>query len=322
MPMTPRILVDLALAASLAGIRSIPLLIVTYHRVPEVPDAMLPSEPHAAAFRLQMEFVARHLRPLPLPEAVDRLYAGTLPKRAICITFDDGYANNHDVALPVLRSVGVPATFFIATGYLDGGIMFNDEIIEAMRRSPRTTLDLSPLGFRVFDLAGVDARRRAAREINTALKYRSVLERGSLVTQIRHFAEADVPASLMMTTHQVRALQAAGMDVGGHTSTHPILARLPDEEASREISAGRTRLGEILGAPPRSFAYPNGRPGDDFEVRHAEMVKAAGYSYALSTVTGGARESSDRWQIPRITLWSRTVPRLTANLMSHYARAR
>lgn len=320
--MAYRFLVDSALRLSAMAASAASLLIVTYHRIPDKPDPLLPSEPHEEAFRFQMAFLARHLRPLLLPEAVDRLYGGSLPARAVCITFDDGYANNHEVALPVLRRLGIPATFFIATGYLDGGLMFNDGIIEAVRRSPRQSLELSSIGLGTHSLESIDARRRVVRALISSLKYRPHRERASLVAQVQERAEAHVPDNLMMTTAQIRALHASGMDVGGHTISHPILTQLPDDEANREIAQGRSDLTRILGTAPRSFAYPNGHPGEDFESKHAAMVAAAGYSYALSTVLGCARPTSDRWQIPRVTLWSRTVPRLTANLVSLYAKSR
>ncbi|MBN8279288.1 MAG: polysaccharide deacetylase family protein [Gammaproteobacteria bacterium] len=319
--MLPQIALDVALLAAGLGPARRPLAIVTYHRVPAAADPMLPREPHAAPFRAQMEFVARHLRPLPLPDAIGHLYAGTLPRRAICITFDDGYANNHDVALPILRSLGVPATFFVATGYLDGGIMFNDAVIEVLRRHSAPTLDLTDLGFGQLSLANTDQRRAAARRIYGHVKYQSRADREALVARLCGLTGVTLPRDLMMTCDQVRALQAAGMDVGGHTISHPILARLADDDAREEIAGGRARLAAILGAAPRSFAYPNGRPGDDFEPRHAQMVADAGYAYALSTIPGCATPGADRWSIPRVTLWSRTPLRLTANLLKLYAAA-
>jgi peptidoglycan/xylan/chitin deacetylase (PgdA/CDA1 family) len=70
------------------------LLILTYHRVCPEPDALIPDNAHAAGFGRQMQVLARAFRVLPLTEAVERLHAATLPARAVCITFDDGYADN------------------------------------------------------------------------------------------------------------------------------------------------------------------------------------------------------------------------------------
>jgi peptidoglycan/xylan/chitin deacetylase (PgdA/CDA1 family) len=111
------------------------LLVLIYHRVLPTRDPLLPDEPDAADFSAQMDLIGRNFRVLPLREAVQRLRSGDLPARSVSITFDDGYANNCEVALPILRERGIPATVFVATGFLNGGRMFNDTVIEAIRRA-------------------------------------------------------------------------------------------------------------------------------------------------------------------------------------------
>src|SRR5262249_56576651 len=108
---------------------------------------------------------------LPLPEAIERLRTGALPSRAAAITFDDGYADNCTVAMPILSRLRLPATFFVATGFLDGGRMWNDTVIESVRRAG-DELDLSSLGLGHYSLPDATARRRAFAAILPALKYR------------------------------------------------------------------------------------------------------------------------------------------------------
>ena len=93
-----------------------------------------------------MRWVKRTFNVIPLREGVAGLKAGRLPARALSITFDDGYANNESIAAPILARLGLHATFFIATGFLDGGRMFNDTIIETVRAARGTELDLQALG--------------------------------------------------------------------------------------------------------------------------------------------------------------------------------
>ena len=119
------------------------LTVLIFHRVHPGQDAMFPGEMHAATFRERMGWVREWFNVLPLDEAVAALARGTLPARALAITFDDGYADNFTVALPILQQLGLPATFFIATGFLDGGRMWNDTVIEAMRA--RTGADARPV---------------------------------------------------------------------------------------------------------------------------------------------------------------------------------
>lgn len=281
------------------------LSILIYHRVLPEPDALLPGDPDAARFRRQMRLLARCFNPLPLAEAVDRLRSGTLPARAACVTFDDGYADNATVALPILREEGVPATFFIATGYLDGGRMFNDTLIETVRRLPAGEHELGPagLGRRRIDS---DADRAALiGELVMSLKYLGVRERGERAEDLAAALGVTLPSDLMMTTAQLRSLAQAGMDIGGHTVNHPILTACPAEEARREMREGKETLEDLLGRPVTLFAYPNGRPGKDYRPEHAVMARELGFTAAVSTAWGSAHRGSDPWQLPRFTPWDR-----------------
>src|SRR6185503_4669404 len=100
------------------------LSILIYHRVLHAPDPLFPEEVWAEQINSQLEVVKRWFTVLPLSDAVARLRTGRLPRRAACITFDDGYADNAVEALPILRRQGMPATFFVATGFIDGGRMW------------------------------------------------------------------------------------------------------------------------------------------------------------------------------------------------------
>lgn len=312
--------IDLALG--LAGLRpgGHGLLVLTYHRVLSQSDPLMATEPDAVLFRRQAGFLARHCSVLPLGEAIVRLRASSLPRRAVSITFDDGYANNARVALPILREVGLSATFFVATGYLDGGCMWNDVVIEAVRGAPEPVLDLGSLGLGRYSLESLDARRRSLAQLLDRLRYLPGPERSGLSRQVAAQAGVDPPTDLMMTEAEVRHLHDSGMEIGGHTVSHPILAQLTAAEARREICDGRDRLAEITGVSPRSFAYPNGRPGRDFGPEHTAMVREAGFVAAVTTAPGTVQAEADPWLLPRVTLWSDTPARLTRNLLSIYLR--
>ena len=104
-------------------------------------EVLLPGEPDAQRFEQIAAFLARCFRVMPLPDAIDALQRGCLPAAAACITFDDGYADNLEVAAPILRKHGLSATFFIATGFTGGGRMFNDTVIEAGAVVDRCIID-------------------------------------------------------------------------------------------------------------------------------------------------------------------------------------
>ena len=244
---------------------------------------MRPDAPDAKLFAQQLNVLAEHFRVLPLADAIERLRRGALPARAASITFDDGYADNVEVALPLLKSRQLHATFFIATGFLDGGCMWNDRIIEATRDAPGDNLDLRQIGLGTHSLVGWEARRRAAEALIGMLKYLSVAERTEKVASLAAACRTDRMPQLMMTRAQLQTLDAAGMDIGGHTVNHPILAATDFESARTEISSGREELAGLLRRRIDFFAYPNGRPGRDYAPEHAQLVRELGFKAAVST---------------------------------------
>jgi peptidoglycan/xylan/chitin deacetylase (PgdA/CDA1 family) len=307
------LLKGLAGLASPSGARA-RLSILIYHRVLPADDGFNTWDVTAGQFDSQMRALAEQFAPLPLSEAMERLAARSLPARAVCVTFDDGYADNAEVALPILRKHRVPATFFIATGYLDGGRMFNDTVTEAIR-AMHAPLDMASLGLGTFVLDTVEAKRAAIRRILPVLKYRPAPEREAHAARLGEMAGISSRSDLMMREAQVRELHAAGMGIGAHTVTHPILLNTAPDTARREIVESGRRLGEILREPVRLFAYPNGKPGVDYGPEHVQMVRDAGFMAAVSTGWGVATDGSDRFQLPRFTPWDRTPGRFALRLI-------
>jgi len=293
------------------------LSILIYHRVLAQPDPLCPDEVDAATFRWQMALLARHFTVLPLMTALQQLHDNSLPARAVCITFDDGYADNADIALPILQQFALPATFFIATGYLNGGRMWNDTVIESLRRLPAGTLDLTDQGLGVYRLDSPAARARAIGQLLPMLKYRPAGEREAQARRLAARAPAPLPDDLMLTTQKLRTLHQAGMTIGAHTVTHPILAQLDTQEARQEITASKAELETLLQQPVRLFAYPNGKPERDYLPEHAAMAREAGFSAAVATHWGVSARTTDRWQLPRFTPWDATPARFMLRLLAN-----
>lgn len=295
------------------------LSILIYHRVLAAPDPLFPNEVTANVFDAQMARLKSVFNTLPLAEAVARLQAGTLPARAACITFDDGYADNLTLATPILKKHGLHATFFIATAFLNGGRMFNDSVIEAVRRSPLKALDLNEFGLGLCDISSNQAKASTIGQILPQVKYLGLEQRDQIVARIALLAQCGpLPDDLMLTTEQLKALHAAGMEIGGHTARHPIIAKLDNAAVRAEITAGKEFLETTLNAKVRLFAYPNGKPGTDYLPQQAALVRDLGFEAAVSTQWGSATQASDIFQLPRFTPWSpqqmRFVPMLLGNL--------
>jgi peptidoglycan/xylan/chitin deacetylase (PgdA/CDA1 family) len=286
-----------------SGVRArLPIFI--FHRVLARPDPLFPNELTAERFDDLCRWLRAWFQVLPLDRAVWLLAEGGLPARAACITFDDGYADNHDVALPILQRYGLNSTFFVATGFLDGGRMWNDTIIETFRSTGSDTIELDDFEVAERLATGDVAQRRHAlgRAIDAA-KYMPPDARLRAVDRFATRFAGNLPDDLMMTSAQVRAMRRARMVVGAHTVSHPILARIGADEAAREIEVGRETLQAILDERVGLFAYPNGKPGVDYLPANVEQVQAMGFDAAFSTAWAVAHAGSDRNQLPRFTPW-------------------
>ena len=282
------------------------LSILIFHRVLRERDPIFPDEVDAARFDRLMGLVACSFHVMPLAEAAGRLTEGTLPRRALSITFDDGYADNHDVALPILQRHGLTACFFVATGFLDGGRMFNDTVIECVRSSTRPQIDLSEFGQGSVALSSPLQRAAAIEAMLSIIKYLGPNQRPQALERVRALCQPHtLPDDLMMSRTQVRALHAAGMEIGAHTVRHPILCTLPDVEVEHEMVASRNALQAMIDHPVTLFAYPNGQPDRDYAYRHARMAQRLGFAAGVTTAPGTAGTGDDAFQLPRFTPWDR-----------------
>ncbi|MGS0755986.1 polysaccharide deacetylase family protein [Roseateles sp. GG27B] len=299
------------------------LSILIFHRVLPEPDPLFPGEISAQKFDQICNWLVAWFTVLPLDEAIIRLKNNDLPQRALAITFDDGYADNHDVALPVLKRHGLSATFYVATGFLDGGRMWNDSVIESFRTSTFPVIELAgtvAAALGEIKLGDIPKRRSAINAAIGAIKYLDPNERLDWVNAITERAGVILPNNLMMSSAQVCGLRDAGMQIGAHTVSHPILAKLTRSVAQREIADSKHALEALLGDPVSLFAYPNGKLNDDFSPESVQIVRELGFCSAVSTTWGAARPATDLFQLPRFTPWDRSRLRfgirLARNLIS------
>lgn len=308
-----------ALAAP-AGRRS-RLSVFYFHRVLAQPDALLPSEPDAATFDRILGWIGSQFRVLDPLDACERLQGGTLPARPAVITFDDGYRDNRTVALPILQRHRMRAAFFVSTGFLDGGMMFNDRVIEAVRRWPGDHLVLQGPAADArlsLPLRTVDDRRAAIDAILRRVKHLDPLEREEQVSRLERSSghpSGGLGPGMMMDPGQVLELHRAGMRIGGHTRTHPILVKLDERAAREEIDGGLADLAGMIGERPALFAYPNGKRGSDYDARHVAMLAESGIRFAFTTQPGGATRETPALELPRFTPWDRSAVKFGARAL-------
>lgn len=279
------------------------LIVLTFHRVLPLADELVPTQNDARAFEMYMSVLAKYFRVFRLSDAVDMLKNGSLPSRSVCVTFDDGYKDNVTIALPILKRFGLTATFFIATGYLNGGRMWNDTVIEAVRRCD-DEISISDIGISKLPVRTNDEKIVAIDRLLSKLKYLEQDTRESIANQICPGTH-DLPDDLMMTSDEVVSLMRNGMDIGAHTVSHPILTKIDPKIANTEIMSSKLILEELLSEPVNLFAYPNGRPELDYRREHIEMVRNAGFKCAVSTAFGTAASGVDSYQVGRMPVWDK-----------------
>lgn len=298
------------------------LSVLIFHRVVSETDPLLNWDPDAATFTQLMVWAKECFTILPLDEAVRRLSERSLPPRAASITFDDGYADNYYVARPILESLGLTATFFISTGYLNGGIMWNDMVIEAIRNCRTSHLDLSSIGQGIHDLSTAASVRYSISEVLRGIKHLTPSQREESVSDILAITDTIPRNDLMMTSDQVIAMRQAGMQIGAHTITHPILANLESKAVCDEVAGSKRFLEDLLQERISLFAYPNGKPDLDYRVSDVEIIRDLGFDAAVTTAWGVADDTTDPLQIPRFTPWDRTRFQFGARLFQLHLRNR
>lgn len=286
----------------LSGGAQAALPVLMYHRVLPERDPLQAETHTARTMDTQFRTLARCFKALPLDEAASLLAEGRLPPRAISITFDDGYRDNHDIALPLLRRHGLTATFYVSSGFLNGGTMFHDVMVETVRHAPTGQLDLGLKDAPPVTLGDVSSRVAALDTLVRQVKYLDPVQRESLSDRLLTTLGRNAPHQLMMDDEQVRALTRAGMSVGGHTTQHLILARLDEAAAWEEIRSNTDALSSLTGERITSFAYPNGKPGTDYGPQHVEMVRRAGFVNAVSTRSGVGTRNAPAFELPRFVL--------------------
>jgi peptidoglycan/xylan/chitin deacetylase (PgdA/CDA1 family) len=294
------------------------VLILSYHRV--TPDFQATAREALASLlvstdtlRRQLQHVSRHHDLVSLAEARRILAEPTGAARrndVVAVTLDDGYADNAEHALPVLSELKVPATVFVPTGYLG-----------TERRLPHDRLhaSLSELQRREipFERAGIPAPLQTLLSACAEAGPAATLDR--LIGRLPHDrlvaladalearlgrSERDLPAHTRLTTwDEVRALDAAGIDVGGHTVNHAVLANLPLAEARRELVGCRDQIAERLGKAPRHFAYPNGYYTPAVQQATAE----AGFEAAVTIEDEENRRGQPSFALKRKVLWENTT---------------
>jgi len=293
------------------------VIVLSYHRVTadfargaaEGIPSMLVS---AATLRRQLEQVARSHDLVSLSDAVRILGEPRGPARrdVATVTFDDGYADNLAVALPVLRALGVPATVYVATGFTGTRRrMLHDRIFAALgalsrRGLPPNRISLAGAAHALYGACARPGPGATLDLLIARLPHEGLVRVTEALEERAGIREEDLPpGTRLLDWDELRALDAAGVEVAGHSVHHAVLANLPLAEARREIEGCRDQLAERLGKRPRHFAYPNGYHTP--AVRRA--VAAAGFETAVTTEDRENLRGQEPFALHRKVFWENST---------------
>jgi peptidoglycan/xylan/chitin deacetylase (PgdA/CDA1 family) len=258
-----------------------------------------------AHFEEHMSVLRASYRPMPLVDLVAALRQGSLPRRAVAVTFDDGYFDNFSLARPILERAQVPATVFVCTGAVESPHEFWWDELERVFGFSRL-----PAHLRVTVLGEEHAwptsngmeRRAAFQSLHALLLPLPHAGRECVLAQLAQWARMDRaqrPSHRSMTREELAQFAEAGvMDLGAHTVTHPLLSALSPEDQRGEIRDSRAWIEALVGRPVRTFAYPYGKTGD-YNEASVEAVRGAGFEAAFCAVQGAIEASDDPFQLRR-----------------------
>lgn len=262
--------------------------ILTFHgvRADDSEPGVLDQSLHlpVSVFRAICQHLSAHYHVMPVSEMVRITQSGEkLPAKSVGITFDDGYASNYLLGFPVLRELSLPATIFLATGFLDG---------------------THPLWFQEVDRAYRSASLHGGEGLGEKLRQLKALPDPEMRAELQRVAIATSPdlepaVTRAMTWDMARELHSSGLvELGGHTHTHPILSRCTLGQQATEIQTCRDRLQAELGVAPALFAYTNGG-AEDYTADTQRLLSEHGFTSAFTMVSGRVKPQSSRFELPR-----------------------
>lgn len=311
-----------AFRTGIAGERRI--VVLGFHRVVEdfnnsrrqaIPSLLI----SVGMLRRLFELIARHYDFISLDEALAALSgAGRLRRDGVVLTFDDGYRDFYDNALPLLRAYSLPATIFVPTALIGKRApLAHDQLYYLLIEMVRRKLAITPLLERLQLIEALPKVRaalekgdcfRAMRALFELPQQRMNLLLAAMKAELRLDDQAFPPEYARLDWPMVRELQAHGITIGAHTRNHVLLTIEPGEVAEQEVRGSKTDLERQLGQPVHHFAYPDGRYNDQI----IKLVHTAGFSSACTIENRPNTILEGRYRLKRILLWERACLGLTS----------
>lgn len=283
------------------------VIVLMYHEVAEDSNSLDAwTVVRKSDFVRQMEYLTEYYNVIPISEAVARMGSdkpSTNEQPAAVITFDDGYSGNRNVVLPIISSMNIPVTVFVATRAVQEGILYwYDRIICALEGMDVGILDLAEYSLGVYPVnmtKGATNWMERGRLLEDLKKLSPEL-REKVVEAILNKLEIDNsrPCGLsFMTISELREMaQAPLVTIGAHSHCHNLLDQLTPEKVSDSVGKSKASLESWIGRPVEYLAYPNGNYNDMV----IEAIRGTGFSHAFTTVAKPWGRNESNFTLPRI----------------------
>ena len=207
----------------------------------------------------QLAYICRHYEIISLETLVSCLETGRpVPHKSIVLTLDDGFRDNYDNAFPLLQKYGVPATIFLVTGSIETGQLPWSQRLGYLFQHTQARSFTHGLLAEELPLSSPAERRRAYLAIKAHVRQKGMAERERMLDEISGSLGVEPPADRMMTWDHAREMYAAGIEMGAHTVSHPLLANIDPAEARLEMERSRAAIVENLGLEHPKFCFPAG----------------------------------------------------------------
>lgn len=301
-------------------------IILLYHRVTD-----LSQDPNNLAvspenFETHLRYLHNTSTIMSLNELGETLKGGKLPRRAVAITFDDGYIDTFAQALPILRSFNIPATIFIPSGQVGSVCEYwwdnLARIFLATGKLPEHLEILIDGRSFIWSIISPADREQVRSEVYNLIKPLEADKRVQVIAKLESWANLPAEGREEYRTVDLEELRALSADplitIGAHTITHAALAYQNSLVQREEIFLSRSNLEAILGNPVSTFAYPYGQR-EDFTLETISLVKEAGYELACTTEHGSLEPNSDLFKLNRFEVHNWGIDEFRRNIASFYA---
>ena len=279
------------------------VIILVYHRIGTFNDDWAVQPTELKDFEIQMKYLKETYNIISLEEMANLINTKkSIPKKAVVITFDDGYKDNYTNAFPILKKYRIPSTIFLTTGHIDTNIPFWWDILGyVLYNSKQKKLNAGDLGD--ISIYPKNNLTKSFYDFIEKLKKMPENKKHIIIDKIIENSDVEIPENfgrdLITSWDEVKEMNENGIEFGAHTVNHPILTRISLQQVKNEIMQSKKDIEKRINKPITTFCYPNGLP-QDFNEDIKNLIKDNGFICASTIIPKPITTKTDLFELGRI----------------------